>query len=101
RNPRGDPASVPTTWSTSARDVPRGNSYRPGRETDPVTHERKVPGEVSVPSSRNHAAPRWAIDAAWARVSTLLTNVGRPSIPSSNGRGGFTRGRAGPPLMQR
>ncbi len=34
-----------------------------------------------------------------ASVSTLLTSVGRPSTPSSNGRGGLSVGLAGPPLI--
>ena len=63
---------------------------------------RKVPGDSDVPCVRKHRrAVRAAGNGRLARVSTLLTSVGRPPTPSSNGRGGLSVGLAGPPLITR
>ncbi len=55
------------------------------------------PGSPGVPISRNHAAPRRAIMATWARVSTFCMSVGAPPTPRSKVRGGLNVGSASPP----
>ena len=59
-----------------------------------------VPRVTARPASRYHRSPLRAISAAWARLSTFWTSVGRPSMPRSNGRGGVVVGRPSPSLMK-
>src|ERR1700720_4132279 len=61
----------------------------------------RVPGDRGVPCSRNAAEPCCWMKGRLARVSTLLTRVGRPATPDSNGRGGLSVGLTGPPLSAR
>ena len=42
-----------------------------------------MPGFSGVPTWRNHVAPKRAMSATWARVSTFWTRVGRPPTPRS------------------
>src|SRR4051794_13440804 len=65
-----------------------------------------VPGDASVPNSRNHVGPSAMIDATCAHVSTLFTSVGGGSSTSAKSTGtsstprrygGATRGNGGRP----
>ena len=51
-----------------------------------------VPGWPLRPSERYHAAPRRTIWGTEAKVSTLLTAVGKSSKPCVTGKGGRLRG---------
>ena len=51
-------------------------SPTPARRVLPVTVHTMVPGDSSVPSVRNHAAPRATMRGTLASVSTLSTSVG-------------------------
>ncbi len=53
-----------------------------------------------MPTAPNQSGPYRAISAMCANVSTLLTSVGWPATPRSNGRGGTYSGTAGPPLRK-
>src|SRR5579885_2404492 len=64
---------------TSRRGVPRGTSYTPGR----VTHPESVTRTVA--HLRKASGPIRKIASTAARVSTLLTTVGRPQRPDSTG----------------
>ena len=88
----------PASAITSRTGVPRAISYTPGRRAAPQTVTSADPGADAVPTQRNQLAPQRLISARLARVSTLLTRVGRPRTPRSNGRGGVNPGKAGPPL---
>ncbi len=61
------------------------NSPMPCRRVLPVTVHTIVPGEMSVPTLRNHAAPRRTMPGTLDSVSTLSTSAGayHPSPPSS------------------
>ena len=50
----------------------------PGRAQSPDTHRIFVPADFPVPIPAYHAPPFFAISAAAANVSTLLTTVGCP-----------------------
>jgi hypothetical protein len=51
-----------------------------------------VPGDFSVPSSRNHSTPRTTMSGTFISVSTLLITVGLANRPSTAGNGGRSRG---------
>ena len=90
---------TPAISATSASVVPISTSMTPERGA-PLMVSSAVPRVSPRPASRNHRSPKRAISAAWARVSTFWTSVGRPSTPRSNGRGGFDVGRASPSLTK-
>ena len=60
---------------------------------DPVDASRaSCPDRSAVPALRHQCAPKRAMSATCASVSTLSTSVGRRSTPRSNGRGGVNSG---------
>ena len=81
---------------SSSRSRPRG----PRRGPTPLIVTSALPGVVSRPISRYQPSPNRAISAAWARLSTFWTSVGRPSMPRSYGRGGVIVGRASAALTK-
>ena len=64
---------------------PNGSSYTPGRCTRWSRVNSMVPVLLPVPIARYQAAPWRRIAGTWARVSTLLTVVGRPATPETPG----------------
>ena len=76
------------------------HTYVSSESTAPATVTSRVPGSSPVPSRRNQPGPWRAMSARWARVSALLTRVGRRSTPRSRLPGEPPCGRAGPPLSQ-
>ncbi len=54
-------------------------SPTPSRSTSPMIVQTMVPGDFSVPSVRNHAAPREMMRGTLASVSMLSTSVGGAS----------------------
>ena len=72
--------------------VPIGTSTRPTLFTLPPRANTFVPFEVAVHIEEYHSAPFKIILVTFAKVSTLLINVGLPQSPFSAGYGGFTLG---------
>ena len=70
----------PTSAMASRRLVPIRTSPTPARRVAPVTVQTSVPGERSVPSVRNQAAPLAMIFGTFASVSTLSTRTGGASV---------------------
>src|ERR1051326_3626122 len=87
----GPPASSMITCRNVA---PSSTSYTPGRFTLPLTVSNRVPGDFSVPSFAYAAPPLLMIHGTVARVSMLLSSVGRPQAPLTAGNGGRDRGCA-------
>ena len=72
--------------------VPIGTSTKPTLFTFPAKANTFVPGDFSVPISRNHSLPCWIIKGTFNNVSTLFTTVGFPKYPLCAGYGGFDFG---------
>ena len=70
----------PIVSMTSARGVPISNSATPARRPPPVTVQTIVPGDCSVPTWRNQAAPLARMPGTLARVSALFTSVGAAGV---------------------
>src|SRR5690554_5043623 len=85
--------------------MPRSTSYTPGLLTWPETpislgpNDGGPPMDDVQPIDAHHLAPCSMIGPTAARVSTLLTIVGRPNNPLTAGKGGFTRGQPRLPSM--
>src|ERR1700741_5099471 len=75
-------SAPPTTSMRSRSDVLMGTSATPGCCTAPVTVQTIVPGDFSVPTDRNQAAPRAMIAGTLAIVSTLFTSTGGATLVS-------------------
>src|SRR3974390_2641950 len=88
--PSGAPPPISST--ILRREVPMGTSIRPVLVILPARANTFVPLLFSVPIPANHAAPLRTIGATFAKVSTLLINVGQPQRPLSAGNGGRGRG---------
>ena len=76
------PARVPppSVSMISRSGVPIVNSPTPARATHPLTVHSTVPGDSSVPTSRNQSAPSANATVTWASVSALSTSVGGASV---------------------
>ena len=70
----------PTASITCRSGVPMGTSPTPCRCVQPVMVQTIVPGDCSVPSVRNQAAPRLRMRGTLAIVSTLFTSVGAAPV---------------------
>lgn len=63
-----------------------------GLLTWPEMAKSLVPALFLRPKPENHDAPRRRIVGATAMVSTLVTVVGHPKMPTLAGKGGLSRG---------
>ena len=66
----------PTVSIRSRSVVPIATSATPARTVSPLTVQTIVPGESSVPYSRNQSPPSATTHGTFANVSTLLARVG-------------------------
>ena len=74
----------PQSSSISSRQVmPAGATLTPGSLTRPLTEKLLKPFEPCRPWEANQAGPFSAMSRIQNRVSTLLTRVGRPKMPTS------------------
>ena len=81
-------APPPMSWTTSRIVVPSGTSTSPVFRIFPTTEKIFVPVFPGRPTFAKAAAPARMMTGMFARVSTLLMQVGRPSIPFWIGYGG-------------
>ena len=91
----------PISKTMSRRLTPIGTSMRPVLATRPARAKTFVPLPLRVPIAWYQAAPLRTMAGMFARVSTLLISVGRPTVQIGQEMvavGGACR--AGPPRRQ-
>ena len=71
--------------TTSPIVMPRGTSTRPVLQILPTREKILVPLLPGTPTLANSLPPSRMITGTLARVSTLLMQVGQPSMPRSMG----------------
>jgi len=73
------------SWTTSPMVIPRGTSTRPVFLILPTSEKILVPVFPGVPILAKLAPPSLMMNGMLARVSTLLMQVGCPSMPRAMG----------------
>ena len=81
--------------STCETGVPMGVSKTAIRSSGRETLRSMEPGPVVVPVRRNQDAPKRAINATCARVSTFWSASAGAPTPRSNGRGRLSSSAGG------
>src|SRR5579885_849714 len=82
----------PAISSSSLNGVPSGTSKLLVFNESATTEKILVPPLLGLPSSANHLPPLSMMLGTEAKVSVLLTVVGRPKAPYTAGNGGLKRG---------
>ena len=90
----------PISYIISLKVVPIGTSTRPTLLILPARAKTLVPLDVFVPIELYHSAPLFIIAGIFAKVSTLLTQVGLFHSPLSAGNGGLLVGSPRSPSME-